>query len=380
MTLVHRVLYPTPIDSLEEYVKVRGGGGSRRGARARRRGDHRRDRGVGSAGSRRRRIPDRPQVAHGPRQLLRLRAHVGRRQRGRGRAGHVQGPHDPAQRSVPGARGRADRGARGRRRSDHRRHEAVVPAEVERLRAAIGEIKAAGWCDGIEIDGLRRPERVPLRRGDRAAGDRSTGATRSRASRRRTGAASARSSRRPPTSTPSSGLSAHVEMAGPGADTEAPPALVDNVETLANVARIIARGADWFRTEGTDRVARHHRVHRHGLDRPPRRRRGHHGHPAARGHRRDRRRRRDPAGSIRAVLPGVSSAFITRRRARHARELRSAGRDRQRARLGRLHRVRRRRRSRRGRGRRLPVPRGRVVRAVHAVQARRAAHRRAARR
>src|SRR5436309_1830384 len=48
-----------------------------------------------------------------------------------------------------------------------------------------------------------------------------------------------------------SGLSAHVEMAGPENDTGAPPTLVDNVETMANVPRIISRGADWFRTEGT---------------------------------------------------------------------------------------------------------------------------------
>jgi NADH:ubiquinone oxidoreductase subunit F (NADH-binding) len=53
--------------------------------------------------------------------------------------------------------------------------------------------------------------------------------------------------------TSESGLSAHVEMAGPGGESEAPPALVDNVETMANVGRIIARGADWFRTEGTDK-------------------------------------------------------------------------------------------------------------------------------
>ncbi len=48
-----------------------------------------------------------------------------------------------------------------------------------------------------------------------------------------------------------SGLSAHVEMAGPGHETAAPPALVDNVETLANVPAIILRGADWFRTHGS---------------------------------------------------------------------------------------------------------------------------------
>jgi NADH-quinone oxidoreductase subunit F len=49
-----------------------------------------------------------------------------------------------------------------------------------------------------------------------------------------------------------SGLAAHVEMAGPGPETVAPPALVDNVETLANVPGIVADGADWFRSLGTE--------------------------------------------------------------------------------------------------------------------------------
>jgi hypothetical protein len=50
-----------------------------------------------------------------------------------------------------------------------------------------------------------------------------------------------------------SSLSAHVEMVTADAETGAPPTLVDNVETIANVARIVARGAAWFRTEGTER-------------------------------------------------------------------------------------------------------------------------------
>jgi NADH:ubiquinone oxidoreductase subunit F (NADH-binding) len=45
---------------------------------------------------------------------------------------------------------------------------------------------------------------------------------------------------------------AHVEMASRTHDTPAPPTLVDNVETMANVARIIADGADWFRSVGTE--------------------------------------------------------------------------------------------------------------------------------
>jgi NADH-quinone oxidoreductase subunit F len=48
-----------------------------------------------------------------------------------------------------------------------------------------------------------------------------------------------------------SGLAAHVEMASPGRETGAPPALIGNVETMANVPAIIQQGADWFREHGT---------------------------------------------------------------------------------------------------------------------------------
>ncbi len=51
--------------------------------------------------------------------------------------------------------------------------------------------------------------------------------------------------------TSGSRLSAHVRMAGPDSSELAPPALVDNVETMANIAKIVSRGAEWFRTEGT---------------------------------------------------------------------------------------------------------------------------------
>jgi NADH:ubiquinone oxidoreductase subunit F (NADH-binding) len=44
---------------------------------------------------------------------------------------------------------------------------------------------------------------------------------------------------------------ADVELAGGGANTTAPPTLVNNTETLANVPRILAEGADWFRSVGT---------------------------------------------------------------------------------------------------------------------------------
>ncbi len=180
--------------------------------------------------------------------------------------------------------------------------------EVDRLRRAIEEVEAAGWTDSVtielfegpgeylygeetalleSIDGRYPLPRIapPYRRGVdevvESAVDAQSG----------------------------SGLSAHVEMAGAAGETEAPPALVDNVETLANVAHILARGADWFRTEGTDESpgtivctvtgsTRRHGVGEVIMGTPLREVIDVIGGGARAGHR------------IRAVLPGVSTGFV----------------------------------------------------------------------
>ncbi|MDQ6928611.1 MAG: hypothetical protein M3159_08105 [Actinomycetota bacterium] len=124
--------------------------------------------------------------------------------------------------------------------------------EVQRVRDAVKEIETAGWADGVElvvvegpseylygeetallevIDGRHPFPRIapPFRRGVKENVETESDAE------------------------SESGLSAHVDMAGPGGEELAAPTLVDNVETLANVPRIIARGAAWFRTEGTEK-------------------------------------------------------------------------------------------------------------------------------
>ncbi|MGH9126555.1 MAG: NADH-ubiquinone oxidoreductase-F iron-sulfur binding region domain-containing protein [Acidimicrobiales bacterium] len=123
---------------------------------------------------------------------------------------------------------------------------------LARVQSAIDEVVAAGWCDGLSIRIFEGPHEYlygeetalletiegrypfprvspPYRRGEVEVVE---------------STADAHSL---------SGLSAHVEMADGTGETGAPPALVDNVETMANVPRIISRGAAWFRTEGTER-------------------------------------------------------------------------------------------------------------------------------
>ncbi|HEX2042334.1 MAG TPA: NADH-ubiquinone oxidoreductase-F iron-sulfur binding region domain-containing protein [Acidimicrobiales bacterium] len=124
--------------------------------------------------------------------------------------------------------------------------------EVERIRSVIAEVHEAGWADGVELEVFEGP-------GEYLYGE-ETALLETIAGRKPFPRIS------PPfrrgvldlVQTPSdalsdSGLSAPVEMAGPEGDSPAPPTLVDNVETLANVPAIVARGAAWFRTQGTEK-------------------------------------------------------------------------------------------------------------------------------
>ncbi|MGZ4701037.1 MAG: NADH-ubiquinone oxidoreductase-F iron-sulfur binding region domain-containing protein, partial [Ilumatobacteraceae bacterium] len=121
---------------------------------------------------------------------------------------------------------------------------------VDRLRAAIIEVAAAGWCAEVDVQVAEGPSEYlygeetallevidgrppfpriapPFRRGIvevvKSDDDIDSG----------------------------SGLAADVEMATTDATSAAPPVLVNNVETMANIAAIVTRGADWFRSVGT---------------------------------------------------------------------------------------------------------------------------------
>ena len=126
--------------------------------------------------------------------------------------------------------------------------------EVERVRAAIEEAYEAGWADPseIEIAVFEGP-------GEYLYGE-ETALLESIAGRYpfpriappfRRGVLEVVQDEADTTS--GSGLAAPVDMAGPEGESLAPPTLVDNVETLANVPGIVARGAAWFREYGTEK-------------------------------------------------------------------------------------------------------------------------------
>jgi NADH-quinone oxidoreductase subunit F len=251
MTLVHRVLYPTPIASIDGYLEARGGLGLEA---ARGLSDEEiitaieasglRGRGGAGFPTGRKWRTVRDFCSTFERTSVVVNAAEGEPGTFKDRTIILNDPYQVLEGALIGARAvGADQIIVGTKRS--------FAPEVERLRAAIDEIKRAGWAEGIEISVFEGPNEYlygeetalletidgryplpriapPYRRGVREVVESSADLH------------------------SQSGLSAHVEMAGPGADNDAPPALVDNVETLANVARILARGAEWFRTEGTE--------------------------------------------------------------------------------------------------------------------------------
>jgi NADH:ubiquinone oxidoreductase subunit F (NADH-binding) len=128
---------------------------------------------------------------------------------------------------------------------------AAFGEEVARLRSACSELEAAAWLSDVEvrivegpaeylygeetallevIDGRPPFPRIapPFRRGIvevvQSVGDADSG----------------------------SGLAANVQMATTQGSSPAPPVLVNNVETMANIPAIVALGAAWFRSIGTN--------------------------------------------------------------------------------------------------------------------------------
>ncbi|MGH9243659.1 MAG: NADH-ubiquinone oxidoreductase-F iron-sulfur binding region domain-containing protein [Acidimicrobiales bacterium] len=116
-------------------------------------------------------------------------------------------------------------------------------SEIERVRSAIAELRAAGWADAVDLDVLEGPEEYlfgeetglleviegrppfpriapPFRHGAEEIGDGDESA-------------------------------ADVVLAAPGQVSVAPPTLANNTETLAHVPGVLAHGPDWYRSVGT---------------------------------------------------------------------------------------------------------------------------------
>lgn len=229
MTLVHRVLYPQPIISLEDFVKRRGG------------------QGIQAA------------LEMEPAAIIEILAASGLR--GRGGAGFPTGRkwQTVAGNRLPGVPTtvivNAAEGEPGtfKDRTILRRNPYVViegaliaaravgadlvvfamkqsfAGEVDRMRAAVEEVEDAAWSPGVKLAVFEGPDEYLY--GEESA------------------LLETIDGRWPfPRIVPT--FRRGIETAATE-DAPSAPALVNNTETLANVARIIARGSTWFRSLGT---------------------------------------------------------------------------------------------------------------------------------
>ena len=296
-----------------------------------------------------------------------------RRQRRRGRAGLVQGPHDPAPQPLPRrSRARSSPPRPSAPSASSSPSKALVPARARAPAAPPSpRSAAAGWTDTSTIVVFEGPteylfgEETALLEVDRRAGAVPAHRPALPPGRRRgRRAADATSLGRRPTS----------RWPPPGGETRPPPTLVDNAETMANVARHPGPGRRLVPPGRHRAVAGHDRLHRHRRHAPRP------GWPSSRWAprcaRSSRRSGRPGPSPIKAVLSGVANPFLPGDRldtpvTYEAMEAAGTG-------LGAAGflRVRRRRRPRRRRRRRGPLPGRRVVRPVHALQAGRPRHRR----
>ena len=142
--------------------------------------------------------------------------------------------------------------------------------ELARIRAAIAEVEAAGWADGVVLDVLEGPEEYlfgeesallevlegrppfprvapPFRHGAEEVGIEDDGRARERQRAARRWGVGAQPPRQHGEGDASA---AEVQMAG-ATGTEAAPTLANNAETLANVPGILTNGPAWFRELGT---------------------------------------------------------------------------------------------------------------------------------
>jgi NADH-quinone oxidoreductase subunit F len=251
MPLTHRVLHPHPLESLDEYVKARGGEGleaarnmtpdeiinlvSASGLRGRG--------GAGfPTGRKWRTVRDNcSNITH---TSVVINAAEGEPGTLKDRTIMRNNPYQVIEGALIGARAvAADQIIVGTKRR-------FVP-EVERMQAAIEEIETAGWTDGVRIEIFQGPEEY-LYGEETALLETIDGRypfPRTSPPWRRGVHEIVMSPADLGTQTSSA---AHVEMAAPDHESAAPPALVENLETLANIGRIVARGPEWFRTEGTE--------------------------------------------------------------------------------------------------------------------------------